>query len=77
MINNYNANIVGNYEVAAEVFADVAFGENIITILVTEYCIESKDTLNGLLLADIAYDYGFVPIFYQKIPQSSIFMPHK
>ncbi len=80
-----NAQIVGTYEVAAEVFAGAAFGENIITlfrlnnqtILVTEYCIESEDTLNGLLLADIAYGYGVVPILYQKPPQSSIFMPHE
>ncbi|ACB51787.1 hypothetical protein cce_2439 [Crocosphaera subtropica ATCC 51142] len=80
-----HAQIVGTYEVAAEVFAGAAFGENIITlfrlnnqtILVTEYSIESEDTLNGLLLADIAYGYGVVPILYQKPSQSSIFMPHE
>ena len=80
-----DAQIVGTYEVAAEVFAGAAFGENIITlfrlnnqtILVTEYAIESNDTLNGLLLADIAYGYGVIPILYQKSPQSSIFMPHE
>ncbi|WP_107671028.1 TrkA family potassium uptake protein [Cyanothece sp. BG0011] len=80
-----HAQIVGTYEVAAEVFAGAAFGENILTlfrlnnqtILVTEYYIESHDTLNGLLLADIAYGYGVVPILYQKPPQSPIFMPHE
>ncbi len=80
-----HAQIVGTYEVAAEVFAGAAFGENIITlfrlnnqtILVTEYCIESDDTLNGLLLADIAYGYGVVPILYQKPSQPSILMPHE
>jgi hypothetical protein len=36
------------------------------TILVTEYHIESNDTLKGLLFADIAYGYGIVPILYQN-----------
>ena len=79
------AQIVGTYEVAAEVFAGAAFGENIITlfrlnnqtILVTEYQIEAGDTLNGLLLADIAYGYGVVPILHQKPPHLSTFMPHE
>jgi Trk K+ transport system NAD-binding subunit len=60
--------------VAAEAFAGAAFGENIInlfrfnnqTILVTEYQIEVIDTLNGLLLADVAYGYEAMPILYQQ-----------
>ncbi|MGH2415860.1 MAG: potassium channel family protein, partial [Microcystaceae cyanobacterium] len=62
------AQILGAYAVAAEALAGAAFGENIInlfrfnnqTILVTEYQIETEDTLNGLLLADVAYGYGAV-----------------
>jgi Trk K+ transport system NAD-binding subunit len=59
---------------SAEVFAAAAFGENVMglfhlqnqTILVTEYSIEAGDTLNGLILAEIAYGYGVVPILYQR-----------
>lgn len=58
------------YALSAEAFAGAAFGENILslfplqnqTILVTEYCIEEGDTLNGKLLAEIAYGYGVVPL---------------
>ncbi|MEO1592976.1 MAG: NAD-binding protein, partial [Cyanobacteria bacterium J06632_22] len=54
------------YALSAEAFAGAAFGENILglfqlndqTILVTEYAIESGDTLNGRLLAEVAYGYG-------------------
>jgi Trk K+ transport system NAD-binding subunit len=61
------------YTLSAEAFAGAAFGENILslfrlsnqTILVTEYHIESTDTLNGKLLAQVAYGYGVVPIAYQ------------
>jgi Trk K+ transport system NAD-binding subunit len=62
------------YALSAEAFAGAAFGENIIslfrlneqTILVVEYQLESGDTLEGKLLAQIAYGYGVVPIFHQK-----------
>ncbi|MBF2058003.1 MAG: NAD-binding protein [Cyanobacterium sp. T60_A2020_053] len=68
------ANVIGAYEVAAEAFTGAAFGENILnicrvedeTILVTEYNIEGNDTLHHLLLAQIAYGYSVVPIFYQN-----------
>lgn len=78
-----HAQVLRTYAVAAEVFAGAAFGENIInlfrlndrTILVTEYQIEAGDTLNGLLLADIAYGYGVVPILHQRPPYSSQLMP--
>ena len=71
------------YSVAAEAFAGAAFGENIIkllrlnqqTVLVTEYEIEEEDTLNGLLLADVAYGYNVVPILHQKEGQIVKFMP--
>ena len=77
------AQIVGVYAVAAAAFAGAAFGENILnlfrladnTILVTEYHIEADDTLQGLLLADIAYGYGVVPIIYQQPNRSPILVP--
>ncbi len=64
------AAVIGAYQVSAEAFAGAAFGENILhifrfahqTILVTEYQIEAEDTLNGLLLSEIAYGYGVMPI---------------
>ncbi|AKG22925.1 NAD-binding protein [Calothrix sp. 336/3] len=68
---------------AAEVFAGAAFGENILslfrlgtqTILVTEYAIEINDTLNNLMLSEVAYGYGVVPILYQKQQQNAKFFP--
>jgi Trk K+ transport system NAD-binding subunit len=61
------------YALSAEAFAGAAFGENILslfrlreqTILVTEYRIEADDTLNGLLLAEVAYGYGVMPILLE------------
>ena len=77
------AQIVGVYAVAAEAFAGAAFGENILnlfrlgdnTVLVTEYHIEAEDTLHGLLLADIAYGYGVIPIIYQQPNRTSVHLP--
>jgi Trk K+ transport system NAD-binding subunit len=68
------ARILGAYALSAAAFAGAAFGENILslfrlndrTTLVTEYNIEATDTLNGRMLADIAYGYGVVPILHQK-----------
>jgi Trk K+ transport system NAD-binding subunit len=76
--------VLGMHKVAAEVFAGVAFGENIInvfhfnhqTILVTEYQIETDDTLHGLLLAEVAYGYGVVPILHRRPPRASTLMPN-
>jgi Trk K+ transport system NAD-binding subunit len=67
------------YELSSEAFAGAAFGENMLdlfrlnnrTILVAEYQIDQSDTLNGKILAQIAYGYGVVPIFYQKSALSS------
>lgn len=58
----------------AEAFAAAALGENILTLfhldgqtlLVTEYQVETRDTLNGLLVAEVAYGYGVVPICCSK-----------
>jgi Trk K+ transport system NAD-binding subunit len=77
------AQVLCAYALSAEAFAGAAFGENINnlfrldnqTILVTEYQIEADDTLNGLLLADVAYGYKVVPVLYQKGQQSPKFMP--
>jgi Trk K+ transport system NAD-binding subunit len=78
-----NAQIWNVYAVAAEVFAGAAFGENILylfrcqnqTILVTEYQIKENDGLDGLLLADVAYGYGVVPILHQKSSEKSQLLP--
>ncbi|MGH7999496.1 MAG: potassium channel family protein [Brasilonema sp.] len=78
-----NAQVLCVYAVVAEAFAGAAFGENIInlfrinhkTILVTEYQIEAGDTLNGLLLSEVAYGYGVVPILYQKEAGMAKLMP--
>ena len=59
---------------SAEAFAAAAFGENVVslfrlyyqTILITQYTIEVGDTLNGLLISEIAYGYGVEPILYQR-----------
>ena len=69
-----NSEVLCVYSLAAEAFAATAFGNNILnlfrlndkTILVSEYNIQSQDTLCGLLLAEFAYGYGIVPILYQK-----------
>ncbi|MBE9215278.1 NAD-binding protein [Plectonema cf. radiosum LEGE 06105] len=69
-----SAQIISAYAVASEAFAGAAFGENILdlfrfhnqTVLVTEYQFTEVDTLNDLLLSEIAYGYGVVPILYQK-----------
>lgn len=77
------AQILDIHQVVAEAFAGSAFGENIInvfrfnnqTILVTEYQIESIDTLNGLLLADVAYGYEAMPILHQQPDRPATFLP--
>ena len=69
---------------SAEAFSAAAYGENVLglfhlderTILVTEYSIEAGDTLNELLLAEVAYGYHVVPILHQKYTRESPrFMP--
>ncbi|NEP60071.1 MAG: potassium transporter TrkA [Symploca sp. SIO2G7] len=78
-----NAQVICAYEVAAEAFAGAAFGENILslfrldnqTVLVTEYQVEADDTLNSLLLAEIAYGYEVVIIMHQRGQEMPTFMP--
>lgn len=58
---------------AADVFAGAAFGEHILglfrmgtqTVLVTEYLIETGDSLCGRLLAEVTYGYGVTPLTYR------------
>jgi Trk K+ transport system NAD-binding subunit len=69
------------YALSAQAFAGAALGENILslfrlsfnnrTILVTEFTIEPGDQLIGKILAEVAYGYGVVPIYYQKDWQNS------
>jgi Trk K+ transport system NAD-binding subunit len=69
--------------ISAEAFAGAAFGEDVIalfrlhhqTVLVTQYTIEAHDTLNDLLLSDVAYGYGVVPIWHQRSNQIGQVIP--
>ncbi|MGF1468063.1 MAG: NAD-binding protein [Sandaracinaceae bacterium] len=66
------AHVLSVSALAAEVFATAAFGENVLslfrlageTVLVTDYRVERGDTLHGRLIAEMAYGYGVVPIYY-------------
>lgn len=77
------ATVLCTYDVAAEAFAGAAFGENILslfrwnhqTLLVTEYRIEVEDTLNGLLLAEVAYGYDVVPVLHQTAEGTAALIP--
>jgi len=68
------AHVLCAYALAAEVYVAASFGENVATLLrlddrtiiATEYRIEPGDTLNGLLLSEIAYGYGVVPMLHEK-----------
>lgn len=78
-----DAQVLCAYGLAAKAFAGAAFGEHIRslfrlnnqTILVTEYNIEAGDTLNGLLLSEVACGYGVVPILHQEPQQDAKLMP--
>lgn len=78
-----DAQVLSADALVAEAFAGAAFGENILylfrlsgqTILVTEYNIESIDTLHDLLLAEVAYGYGAVPILHRKAQEQPKLMP--
>ncbi|MEB3294175.1 MAG: NAD-binding protein [Synechococcales bacterium] len=75
-----HAKVFAANALSAEAFAAAAFGENILhllrfdeaTVLVTEYTIEANDTLNGLLLAEVAYGYGLLPIWHQSAQYASV-----
>ncbi|WOD39018.1 potassium channel family protein [Nodosilinea sp. E11] len=68
---------------SAEAFAGAAFGEHVIglfrlydqTVLITQYQVEPGDTLIGMLLAEVAYGYGVVPLWHQHGDQPSKIMP--
>jgi Trk K+ transport system NAD-binding subunit len=78
------AKVLSSSALSAEAFASAAFGENIHnlfiqngqTILVTQYMVEENDTLNGHILAEIAYGYDVVPIvLIQQHTQQARWMP--
>jgi hypothetical protein len=77
------AHVLCAHALAAEAFAGAAFGENIAglfrlygeTVLVTEYRIESGDTLHGLMLAQVAYGYEVMPLLYQSPGTQEKFLP--
>ncbi|MEA5448790.1 NAD-binding protein [Leptolyngbya sp. CCNP1308] len=68
---------------SAEAFAGAAFGEHVIglfrlydqTVLITQYQVETGDTLVGMLLAEVAYGYGVVPLWHQHPDQPGKIMP--
>ena len=77
------AKVLSAYGLSAEAFVAAAFGENILnlirineqTVLVTEYRIQPEDPLNGLLLSEVAYGYGSVPILHQRPLAAARLMP--
>jgi Trk K+ transport system NAD-binding subunit len=77
------AHVLCAHALAAEAFAGAAFGENIAglfrlygeTVLVTEYCVESGDTLHGLMLAQVAYGYEVMPLLHQNPGGQAKFLP--
>lgn len=74
------AKVLCSYSLAAEAFAAAVFGDHILdllrlnnqTALVAEYNIQADDHLQGLLLAEVAYGYGVVPILYQDRMQTAV-----
>jgi Trk K+ transport system NAD-binding subunit len=77
------ADVLCANSISAEAFAAAAYGENVIslfrlnnqTVLVTEYFVETGDTLEGLILAEVSYGYGVVPILYQEPHGKAKLMP--
>jgi Trk K+ transport system NAD-binding subunit len=77
------ADVLCANSISAEAFAAAAYGENVIslfrldnqTVLVTEYFIEAGDTLDGSILAVVAYGYGVIPVLYQEPHGKTKFMP--
>ncbi|NJN87950.1 MAG: potassium transporter TrkA, partial [Leptolyngbyaceae cyanobacterium SL_7_1] len=77
------ASVLCSYELAAAAFAAAVFGDHILdllrlhdqTVLVAEYTIQQGDRLQGLLLAEVGYGYGVVPIFYQPRGEMGTLLP--
>jgi Trk K+ transport system NAD-binding subunit len=71
---------INDAEVAAQAIAGAAFGESILSafrlgarsILVTQYLIETGDTLIDRLLAHVAYGYGVVPVLHERGAASAL-----
>ncbi|MBE9110227.1 NAD-binding protein [Nodosilinea sp. LEGE 07298] len=77
------AQVLCSSALSAEAFAGAAFGEHVIglfrlydqTVLVTQYDLETDDTLSGRLLSEVAYGYGVVPLWHQHDGQPGKIMP--
>lgn len=73
---------ISDWDVVAQAIAGAAFGETILdafrlpgrSVLVTEYRIETGDTLINRNLAQIAYGYGAVPVLHAR-GDASQFIP--
>ena len=71
---------INDAEVAAQAIAGAAFGESILSafrlgersILVTQYLIETGDTLIDRQLAHVAYGYGVVPVLHERGAASAL-----
>ncbi|MBE9158154.1 NAD-binding protein [Nodosilinea sp. LEGE 06152] len=77
------AQVLCSSALSAEAFAGAAFGEHVIglfrlydqTVLVTQYELETGDSLTGRLLSEVAYGYGVVPLWHQHQGQPGKIMP--
>jgi Trk K+ transport system NAD-binding subunit len=77
------AKVLCSYSLAADAFAAAIFGDHILdllrlsnqTVLVATYDVQPEDGLQGLLLAEVAYGYQVVPIFYQDQDQTATLLP--
>jgi Trk K+ transport system NAD-binding subunit len=75
---------LGVLALAAQAFAAAALGENVHellqvdgrTLLVTEYRVETGDTLNAKLVSDVAYGFGVVPLVLRRHETAAVeFLP--
>jgi voltage-gated potassium channel Kch len=77
------AKVLNAYELSAQGVVASAFGESVLslirlneqTVLAIEYEINDGDTLHNLLLAEIAYGYGVLPISHQRGAELARLMP--
>jgi Trk K+ transport system NAD-binding subunit len=78
------ANVLSVSALSSEAFVAATFGEKVLslfridqqTILTTEYHIGEQDRLNRLILAEIAYGYGVIPILHQRpLQENPTLMP--
>jgi hypothetical protein len=73
------------HDLAAEAFAAAALGKRILSVmrldgqttLVSDYLVETGDTLEGRLLADLLYGYGVVPLLHENRGQDAFLPPDR